>query len=97
MSQEVDNQFDEYIGHGSGTQLRWVRSLDITLSEYSPLNLNGSSVIPLPAKVKVTRAVINMQNGDTMCFANAVARALNPVGRNPGRITGILKAQADNL
>ena len=71
-------------------------SLDITISRLRPVR--GSSQIPLPKKcLEQTKALINMQNHDQQCFKWAVTRALNPVDKNPQRITKGLRKQVKNL
>ena len=97
VSKEIMKQFDEYMGRDSGVTLKWVQQLDITLSEYNPLDLSGSSYIPLPRKVALTKGVINMKNDDEQCFKWSVTRFLNPVEAQGERVTSLLKQQAEEL
>ena len=55
--------------------------------------LRGSSHIPLPNKIKDTKALINIKNKDNQCFKYAVTRALSPVTKNAGLISKELKEQ----
>ena len=55
--------------------------------------LRGSSHIPLPNKIKDTKALINIKNKDNQCFKYAVTRALNPVTKNAGLISKELREQ----
>ena len=50
--------------------------------------------ISLPQKLKNKRAIINILNKDDECFKWAVTRALDPVERNPERITKTLRKQS---
>ena len=58
------------------------------------ISLKGSLYIPLPKKLKNKCAIINMENNDDMCFKWSVTRALNPVERNPKRVTKKLRLQS---
>ena len=53
--------------------------------------------MPLPAKLKNKKGVINIQNEDNQCFKWCIARALNPVDKNPNRLTKELIEQAKSL
>ena len=75
----------------SGWRLKKVVKLTITKSRLNPLR--GSSHIPLPNKIKNTKALINPKNNDDQCFKYAVTRALNPVTRDAERISKELKEQ----
>ena len=97
ISKEITKQFDEYMGRDSGVTLKWVQQLDITLSKYNPLDLSGSSYIPLPRKVALTKGVINMKNEDEQCFKWSVTRFLNSVAEKGERVTSLLKRQAEEL
>ena len=71
--------------------------LDVTLSCYNPLNMRGSSYLPLPDKVRLTKAVGNVKNKDDKCFMWSVGRALNMVDVHPERITPLLRKQVEEL
>ena len=89
--------FEVHTGTDSGLLLKYVPGLDITLSKYDPVNVIGSSYIPLPDKVVRSGGVINMKNKDQECFKHAVTRFLNPVSSNPERVTKLLREQAGEL
>ena len=80
---------------GSNWVFQRVNQLEIHMADWKPIR--GSSFIPLPAKIKNKVAVINMQNEDNQCFKWCVARALNPVEKNPNRITQELRDQSKRL
>ena len=84
-----------YQKEGSGWTLKSVDGLELHISEFTPLS--GSSYIPIPKEISNKKAVINMENDDDRCFMWCAARALNPIERNPGRITEILRKQAESL
>ena len=92
---KILESFSTYLKNGSGWVLKKVVRLDITLSKFEPMK--GSSYIPLPKKMKNKGAIINMKNEDEYCFKYSIARSLNPVEKNPGRITKKLREQAEKL
>ena len=59
--------------------------------------LRGSSHIPLPERILKRKAIINMENDDEECFKWAVTRALNPVEKNPQRVTKEPRKQSEEL
>ena len=77
--------FTTYLRNGSGWVLKKVVRQVITLSRLRPLR--GSFYIPLPKRILKRKALINMENDDEECFKWAVTRALNPVEKNPQRVT----------
>ena len=62
---------------GSNWVFQRVGQLEIHFANWKPIS--GSSFIPLPAKIKNKKAVINLKNEDNQCFKWCVVRALNPV------------------
>ena len=72
-----------------------VNQLQIHMADWKPIS--GSSYIPLPAKIKNKKAVINIKNEDNQCFKWCVARAWNPVEKNSERITKELRDQSKRL
>ena len=84
--------FATYLRNGSGWMLKRVVRLDITLSRLRPLR--GSSHIELPKVIAKRKALINMKNEDEECFKWAVTRTLNPVEKDPQRVTKELRKQS---
>jgi len=80
---------------GSNWEFRGVVTLDINTAAYKPLN--GGGYIDLPKILENKKAIINMKNDDDQCFKWCVTRALNPVEKNPQRITPDLRKQAEKL
>ena len=92
MIAKVMERFAEYQKNGSGWSLKSLDSLLVIVGEYKPMG--ESSFIPLPAKLRGKKVLINMKNDDQECFKWAVTRALNPVERGSERITKTLREQS---
>jgi C2H2-type zinc finger len=73
----------EYQGRGSGWSLTKIVRLEVNVNQYNPLR--GNSFIDLPAKIKNTKAIINIRNADEYCFAWAVNSALHEAAQNTDR------------
>ena len=95
MKSKIIEGLVKYSKNGSGWFVVSVEKIQIDKSAYDPVK--GSSHIPLPKKIADKRALINMENKDDMCFKYAVTRALNPVSRDAGQISKVLKKQASEL
>ena len=95
MSDKMLESLAAYQQRGSNWVFDSIEELDMHTAKYEPLK--GSSYIPLPKNLKNKKAIINMQNKDNECFKWCVTRALNPVEKNPKRITKILRIQAKKL
>ena len=80
---------------GSNWVFQKIIRLEIHFANWQPLG--GSTFFPLPAKIKNKGALINLKNEDNQCFKWCVVRALNPVDKNPNRITKELIEQAKSL
>ena len=80
---------------GSNWVFQRIIRLEIHFANWQPLG--GSTFIPLPAKIKNKKAVINPKNEDNQCFKWCVVRALNPVKKKSERITKELIEQAKSL
>ena len=80
---------------GSNWVFQSVGRLEIHFANWKPIG--GSTFTPLPARIKNKKAVINLKNEDNQCFKWCVARALNPVEKNPNRITKELSDQSKRL
>ena len=93
MKEKMLESLAGYQKLGSGWRLQSVEMLEIFITKFKPLN--GKSYKPFPKFIVKKKAVINMENDDDQCFKWAVTRALNPVDRESGRVTKILKTQAE--
>ena len=95
MSDKMLESLATYQQRGSNWVFDSIEELVLHTVKYEPLS--GSSFIPLPKALADKKAIINMENDDNQCFKWCIARALNPVERNPKRITKILQLQAEKL
>ena len=103
---DVDNLYDTMVDrvletlatfqrNGSNWTFKSIICLDIHTVAYEPLK--GDSHIPLPLKLALKKAIINMQNEDNKCFTWSVLRALNPREDHAERIDKDLKKKEDSL
>ena len=76
---KILESFALYQKNGSGWRFEAINKLELNISKNNPIN--GSSYIPLPKKLSVKTAIINMKNDDQQCFKWRIARACNPVGK----------------
>ena len=96
MSGVVLERLATFQQRGSNWRFRSIINLELHTVKYKPLG--GSSYIKLPDELELKHAVINPENrDDNECFKWAVTRALNPVEKNPQRITKELRKQANDL
>ena len=93
--QTIEERIQNFNQRGSNWRFERVLSLDAHFTDFIPLR--GSTFLPLPKKITGKKAVINMKNDDDQCFKWSVTRALNPVDKNPKRITKELKEQSERL
>ena len=101
------NKYERRLKNGSGWTIVNLGSFLIDIYEYKPLA--GSSYIKfgdikvefkgeqitLDNELSMKKAIINIQNNDNECFKWSVVRALNPVKKDPQRITKELRKQAE--
>jgi hypothetical protein len=95
MKDKMLESLAKYQKEGSGWQLYSIVGLNISVVKFNPLS--GSGYSELPPLIAKKKAVINMKNDDDQCFKWAVTRSLNPVDKNPDRITKELRKQAEDL
>ena len=77
---------------GSNWRFDHVIQAELHFIGFDPLR--ASSWIELSSSLKGKKAIINMENTDEKCFKWSVTRALNPVQKNPKRITKELVNQS---
>ena len=80
---------------GSNWVIESIANVALHTVKHKPLS--GSSYIPLPATIMRKKAIINMKNEDNECFKWNVTRWMNPVDKNPERITNDLRKQSEKL
>ena len=95
MIARIEEVLANFQQSGSNWVFQEIIRLEIHFANWQPLG--GSTFIPLPAKLKNKKAVINPKNEDNQCFKWCVVRALNPVKKNSERITKELIEQAKSL
>ena len=94
--QEILGRIDNWINEGSGWIIEEIHNQSLNVSSYSPLI--GSTCIELPNELKHSKkGLINIQNDDNKCFLWCHVRHLNPIDKNPQRITKKDKEFANNL
>ena len=95
MREKMLESFSMCQKYGSGWRVGRVVRLEINIGMFVPLD--GSGHKPLPKKIADKKAIINMVNSDNQCFRWAFTRALNPTGRDAGRVTKELIRQSAEL
>ena len=85
MIARIEEVLANFQQSGSNWVFQRIIRLEIHFANWKPIR--GATFIPLPAKLKNKKAVINIKNEDNQCFKWCIARALNPVDKNPNRIT----------
>ena len=92
---EILAKIDKFQNKGSGWQFEQVVSLDINIDPFEPLG--GSSYFPLPYKLYVKKAIINVKNEDNECFKWTVSSAVFPKKKNGQRLNNELRENAAKL
>ena len=106
IRKQIWKDVEQFLKSGSGWTIVSLDSFAIDLYEYKPFA--GSSYIrfrdikvefkgkeiTLDEEIARKEAIINMQNNDNECFKWCVVRVLNPVRKNPQRVTKKLREQA---
>ena len=95
MIARIEEVLANFQQSGSNWVFQEMQRLEIHFANWQPLG--GSTFIPLPAKLKNKKGVINIKNEDNQCFKWCIARALNPVDQNSNRLTKELVKQSKRL
>ena len=94
--QEELGRIDNWINEGSGWIIEEIHNQSLNVSSYSPLI--GSTCIELPNELKhPKKGLINIQNDDNKYFLWCHVKHLNPIDKNPQRITKKDKEFSNNL
>ncbi|XP_046806281.1 uncharacterized protein LOC124419759 [Lucilia cuprina] len=83
FAQNIENiirQTEEFPGNGGSWTLVQLIKMELNLQRYQPLK--GSSYIPLPLKIHLKKACINVKNNDVYCFKWAILAALAEVRKD---------------
>ena len=84
--EEILNRIARWISKGSGWVVVRIINLYLNIVSYEPLR--GRSYFPLPSELRHHRkGLINLQNDDNECFRWCHVRHINPIEKNPQRIT----------
>ena len=95
-AEQVITTIGKWLSEGSGWIIDRVFSHFINITKYKPCN--GTGYIQLPIELQNSRkGLINMKNTDNECFRWCHLRHLNPVVKNPGRVTKLLRQAINNV
>ena len=84
--EEIRNKIADWLSEGSNWVIELILDHYLNIIGYTPSR--GSSYLPLPKELKNSMlGLINLQNEDEKCFLWCHVRKLNPIKRNPQRIT----------
>ena len=95
MIARIEEVLANFQQSGSNWVFQRIIQLEIHFANWKPIR--GSTFIPLPAKLKNKKGVINIKNEDNQCFKWCIARALNPVDQNSNRLTKELVKQSKSF
>ena len=94
--EEILNRIARWISKGSGWVIETILNFYLNIVSYKPLK--GRSYFPLPEELSnPMKGLINLQNDDNRCFLWCHVRHLNPVQKNPQRLTQKDRAIAKTL
>ena len=84
--EEILNRIARWISKGSGWVIERILNFYLNIVSYVPLK--GRSYLPLPEELRNSRkGLINIKNDDNECFRWCHVRHINPVKKDPQRIT----------
>ena len=84
--EDILNRIARWISKGSGWVIERILNFYLNIVSYVPLK--GRSYFPLPKELRNSlKGLINLQNDDNRCFLWCHVRHLNPVQKNPQRLT----------
>ena len=92
MIKECLEKMEVFQKGGSGWKFASVESFDINLDPFVPMR--GNSYFPLPYKLEVKKAIINVKNDDNECFKWAVTSAAFPRKKNGQRMSAEMRNNA---
>ena len=92
MIRECLEKIERFQKEGSGLRFASVEYLDIHVDPLRPMG--GNSYFPLPYKLAVKKAIINVKNDDNECFKWAVASAIYRIKVHPERMNNKLRENA---
>ena len=85
-AEEILNKIAIWISEGSGWVIKNIISHFVNIVSYVPLR--GTSYLPLSEELRNSRkGLINIKNTDNECFRWCHIRHLNPLKKDPQRVT----------
>ena len=95
IKKNIDDNFSK-LSKNSKDQFLCFKKLEINIFKYQALKKHMGSYIQLPKKLQ-RQGLINIKNDDNYCFIWSYCRYLNPVNKNPNRITKKDKELFNNI
>ena len=96
MTRECLEKIEKFQNKGSGWQFASVESFDINVDPFKPLR--GTSYFPLPKKLAVKKAIINVKTEqDNECFKWAATSAVYQRKCHSERLNGEMRANSKRL
>jgi len=102
LTEQVLVDLAKFQMNGSRWTFHSIVALDIHTAGYKPLR--GGTFVKLPEFLSRKQALVNIKfrnetttKEDNQSFKSCITRALNPVERDSGRISRILRKQAESL
>ena len=95
IKKNMNDNFEK-LSKNSKDQFLCFKKLEINIFRYQALKKHMGSYIELPKKLQ-RQGLINIKNEDNYCFIWAYIRYLNPVNKNPNRITKEDKKLFNNI
>ena len=95
IRKNIDDNFGK-LSQNSKDQFLCFKKVEINIFRYQALKKHMGSYIELPKKLQ-RQGLINIKNEDQFCFIWCYIRYLNPVNKNPNRITKSDKKLFNNI
>ena len=92
MIKECLEKIETFQKEGSGWTFASVESFDISVDPFNPMR--AGSYFPLPYKLAIKKAIINVKNNDNECFKWATTSAIYQTKVHPERMTSKLRGNA---
>ncbi|KAJ8949415.1 hypothetical protein NQ318_007514 [Aromia moschata] len=81
FKEEMISKATDFQERASGWSLQQVMFLEVNINKFN--TLTASSYIKLPRQIGSRKAVLNIQNNDTTCFAWSINAAVFPANGHP--------------
>ena len=95
IKKNMNDNFEK-LSKNSKDQFLCFKKLEINIFKYQALKKHMGSYIELPKKLQ-RQGLINIKNEDNYCFIWSYIRYLNPVNKNPNRLTKKDKELFNNI